>query len=64
MNVSTSLRELQSWDLIRRAPVLGDRRDFFEAETDIWSVVTRIAAGQGGEPIEKRSQVESGPAYY
>ena len=32
-NVSTSLRELQSWELIRRAPVLGDRRDFFEAET-------------------------------
>jgi DNA-binding transcriptional regulator GbsR (MarR family) len=45
-NVSTSLRELQSWDLIRRAPILGDRRDFFEAETDIWSVVTRIAAGR------------------
>ena len=36
-NVSTSLRELQSWELIRRAPVLGDRRDFFEAETDIWA---------------------------
>jgi DNA-binding transcriptional regulator GbsR (MarR family) len=51
-NVSTSLRELQTWDLIRRAPVLGDRRDFFEAETDIWSVVTRIAAGRKARELD------------
>jgi DNA-binding transcriptional regulator GbsR (MarR family) len=51
-NVSTSLRELQAWDLIRRAPVLGDRRDFFEAETDIWSVVTRIAAGRKARELD------------
>jgi DNA-binding transcriptional regulator GbsR (MarR family) len=51
-NVSTSLRELQAWDLIRRAPVLGDRRDFFEAETDIWAVVTRIAAGRKARELD------------
>lgn len=51
-NVSTSLRELQAWDLIRRAPVLGDRRDFFEAETDIWNVVTRIAAGRKARELD------------
>jgi len=51
-NVSTSLRELQSWELIRRAPVLGDRRDFFEAETDIWAVVTRIAAGRKARELD------------
>src|ERR1700730_501921 len=51
-NVSTSLRELQSWDLIRRAPVLGDRRDFFEAETDIWAVVPRIAAGRKARELD------------
>jgi DNA-binding transcriptional regulator GbsR (MarR family) len=51
-NVSTSLRELQSWDLIRRAPILGDRRDFFEAETDIWAVVTRIAAGRKARELD------------
>jgi DNA-binding transcriptional regulator GbsR (MarR family) len=51
-NVSTSLRELQSWDLIRRAPLLGDRRDFFEAETDIWTVVTRIAAGRKARELD------------
>ena len=51
-NVSTSLRELLAWDLIRRAPVLGDRRDFFEAETDIWNVVTRIAAGRKARELD------------
>jgi DNA-binding transcriptional regulator GbsR (MarR family) len=51
-NVSTSLRELQAWDLIRRSPVLGDRRDYFEAETDIWAVVTRIAAGRKSRELD------------
>src|ERR1700678_53669 len=43
-NVSNSIRELLSWNLLRRAPILGDRRDHFEAETDIWEVAARIAA--------------------
>src|SRR5262249_56303311 len=30
-NVSTSIRELLGWSLIRRVPVRGDRRDHFEA---------------------------------
>jgi len=45
-NVSNSLKELLGWDLIRRVPVLGDRRDHFEAESDIWEVAARIAAGR------------------
>jgi DNA-binding transcriptional regulator GbsR (MarR family) len=45
-NVSTSLKELQAWDLIRRVPIRGDRRDHFEAEADVWEMVSRIAAGR------------------
>ncbi len=45
-NVSNSIKELLSWNLIRRVPILGDRRDHFEAETDIWEVAARIAAGR------------------
>ena len=37
-NVSNSLKELLAWNLIRRVPIKGDRRDHFEAETDIWEV--------------------------
>jgi DNA-binding transcriptional regulator GbsR (MarR family) len=43
-NVSNSLRELIAWDLIRRVPVRGDRRDHFEAETDVWEIAMRISA--------------------
>jgi DNA-binding transcriptional regulator GbsR (MarR family) len=45
-NVSNSIKELLAWNLIRRVPILGDRRDHFEAETDIWEVAARIAAGR------------------
>lgn len=34
-NVSTSLRELQSWGLVRMVHVEGDRRDHFEAHHDV-----------------------------
>ena len=34
-NVSTSLRELQSWGIVRVVHVLGDRRDHFESIQDI-----------------------------
>src|SRR5215468_9686391 len=43
-NVSNSIRELIAWDLIRRVPVKGDRREHFEAETDLWEITMRIAA--------------------
>lgn len=45
-NVSNSLKELLAWNLIRRVPVMGDRRDFYEAEADMFEMVRRIAAGR------------------
>ena len=55
-NVSNSLKELMNWDLIRRVPVKGDRRDHFEAETDIWEVAARIAAGRKQREIDPALQ--------
>jgi DNA-binding transcriptional regulator GbsR (MarR family) len=51
-NVSNSIRELLGWNLIRRVPMRGDRRDHFEAETDIWEVAVRIAAGRKEREID------------
>jgi DNA-binding transcriptional regulator GbsR (MarR family) len=51
-NVSNSLKELLAWNLIRRVPILGDRRDHFEAETDIWEVAARIAARRKEREID------------
>ena len=45
-NVSNSLKELMGWGLIHRVPVMGDRRDRFAADTDIWSIAAKIAAGR------------------
>src|SRR5258708_3776860 len=45
-NVSNSIKELMAWNLIRRVPIKGDRREHFEAETDIWGMFARISAGR------------------
>jgi DNA-binding transcriptional regulator GbsR (MarR family) len=37
-NVSTSLRELQGWGIVRVVHVLGDRRDHFESIKDVWEI--------------------------
>ena len=45
-NVSNSLRELLAWDLIRACFLVFSRRTFYIAETDLWTLVSRIAAGR------------------
>jgi DNA-binding transcriptional regulator GbsR (MarR family) len=37
-NVSTSLRELQGWGIVRIVHVMGDRRDHFESLKDPWQM--------------------------
>jgi DNA-binding transcriptional regulator GbsR (MarR family) len=51
-NVSNSIKELLGWNLIRRVPIRGDRRDHFEAETDVWEMFLRIAAGRKEREID------------
>lgn len=36
--VSTSLRELQNWGVVRLVHVLGDRRDHYESLEDVWEM--------------------------
>ncbi len=43
-NVSTGVRELQSYGIVRRVHVEDDRRDHFVAETDLWDMLMRIVA--------------------
>jgi len=56
-NVSNSIRELQGWNIIRSVPVLGDRRTFYEAETDLWTLVSRIAAGRKARELDPAADV-------
>lgn len=52
-NVSTSLRELQSWRIIRAVPLLGDRRQHFESMKDPWEMFRVI--------LEERKRRELDP---
>lgn len=52
-NVSNSLKELQSWGLIRVSHVMGDRRDHFLALQDVWEIFRVI--------IEERKRREIDP---
>ena len=42
-NVSTSLRELQNWGIVRLVHVPGDRRDHFESLNDVYEMFRMIA---------------------
>ena len=37
-NVSTSLKELQGWGIVRRVHVQDDKRDHFESLKDVWEM--------------------------
>ena len=37
-NVSTSLKELNGWGLVRTVHVFGDRREHFETMRDVWEM--------------------------
>lgn len=52
-NVSNSIKELQSWGIIRTTHVLGDRRDHFESLTDVWEMFRII--------LEERKRREIDP---
>ncbi|MFM5907802.1 MAG: GbsR/MarR family transcriptional regulator [Novosphingobium sp.] len=41
-NVSTALKELQGYRIVRRTHVAGDRRDHFVAESDLWELLTNV----------------------
>jgi len=51
-NVSTGLKELQGYGIVRRVHVEGDRRDHFVAETDLWEMLMRITAERKRREID------------
>jgi DNA-binding transcriptional regulator GbsR (MarR family) len=51
-NVSTSLRELQAWGIVKVVHVLGDRCDYFESIQDVWELFRTIMAARFQREIE------------
>ncbi len=52
-NISTSLRELQGWRIVRTVHLQGDRRDHFESVGDVWELFRTV--------IEERKRREIDP---
>ncbi len=52
-NVSTSLRELSRWGIVKVSHALGDRRDYFESQQDTWEMIRLI--------LEERKRREIDP---
>ncbi len=55
-NVSNSIKELLTWKLVKRAPMAGDRRDHYEAESDMWEMVSRIVAMRKARELDPAAQ--------
>lgn len=41
-NVSMNLRELMAWGVVHRVHRTGERREFYRAESDVWTLFRRI----------------------
>ncbi|MBL4592045.1 MAG: ArsR family transcriptional regulator [Phycisphaerales bacterium] len=42
-NVSMSVRSLLEWGVIEKVRIAGDRKEYFQAEQDVWSMLRAIA---------------------
>lgn len=51
-NVSTSLHELQNWQLVKAAHQLGDRRDFYSTSCDVWQLFLTVLQQRVEREIE------------
>lgn len=52
-NANMNLRSLVEWDLVTKTEQVDSRKDFYEAEKDVWKITARI--------IEKRQRQEVQP---
>ena len=41
-NVSINIRALERWNMVRQVWIKGDRKDFYEAETDFWKIIKGV----------------------
>jgi len=51
-NISLNVRVMERWGLIRRFNKRGDRRDYYEAETDFWKVIRGILTERDKKEVD------------
>lgn len=50
--LSMSLSELRRWGVVRPVEIPGDRKEHFEAETNVWKLVTRVLREREKRAVE------------
>ena len=56
-NVSTSIRELEGWGLVRPVHVLGERREHYESMKDVWEMFRIIVEQRKRREVDPTVQV-------
>lgn len=56
-NVSTSIRELESWGLVRPVHVLGERREHYESMKDVWEMFRVIVEQRKRREVDPTAQL-------
>ena len=56
-NVSTSIRELEGWGLVRPIHVLGERREHYESMKDVWEMFRVIIDQRKRREVDPTVQV-------
>ena len=51
-NANTNLRELVGWGLVRKVVRKGERKEYFEAEKDVWTIFCIVARERKRREIE------------
>jgi DNA-binding transcriptional regulator GbsR (MarR family) len=50
--LSMSLAELRGWGVVRGVPVAGDRKEHYEAETNVWKLVAHVLRERERKVVE------------
>jgi DNA-binding transcriptional regulator GbsR (MarR family) len=56
-NVSMNLRELLAWGVVHKVHRPGERREFFRAEADVWTLFRRILTERKRRELEPTLQL-------
>lgn len=51
-NVSTTLRQLADWGIVTRVRLRGDRKDHYQAEQDVWTLLSLIVRARKRRELE------------
>ena len=55
-NANMNIRDLINWQLVYKESVVGDRKEYFRAEKDMWEVAKRIVRERKRREIEPLQQ--------